>query len=209
MNLHQRMLLQTQRAKLLLNDASENVAQFIDSQIGGQGGFIDRAGQEDLYYTVFGLDVLLALDVPIPQRVSAFITSQVNFEFLDLVHLCCLIRCATTLSLHTFVQAHHPKFLEALEHYQSVDGAYSQEIKAPIGSAYACFLVMDAYQCLETPVPRPEALVACIRAVSCGDGSFSLLPQEKNGDDANNLCGFNCLGAMWRRSSCRKRSLVT
>lgn len=181
MNLHQRMLLQTQRAKLLLNDASENVEDFIQSQIGAAGGFIDRAGQDDLYYTVFGLDVLLALHVSIPECIESFITKQTHIPSLDLVHLCCLIRCADTLQLDTFIQSKRDELLESLESFCSVDGAYNQEKKARSGSAYACFLVMDAYQCLGLSVPRPSALISCIQAVACGDGGFSLLPQEKMG----------------------------
>ena len=182
MNLHQRMLLQTQRAKTLLSDASENVERFIQSQMTPSGGFKDRAGEADLYYSVFGIDVLLALDLSLPKNdFYDFMRSQCDLNALDLIHLCCLIRCAHTLDLLGQLPLDSAELIAGLEAYCSVDGAYNQEKMQATGSAYACFIVLDAYQCLGIEVPRKQAIIDCIQAVSCGDGGFSLLPQERSG----------------------------
>src|SRR3954470_21328413 len=49
--------------KLLGEEASDLVVAFLRSQLNDDGGFKDRAGNSDLYYSVFGLEGLLALRV--------------------------------------------------------------------------------------------------------------------------------------------------
>lgn len=182
MNLHQRMLLQTQRAQLLLNDSSESVITFIESQLSSAGGFMDRAQQPDLYYTVFGIDCSLALGQDLPSAaLQSFLRNESKRNDLDLIHLCCLIRCSASIDYTKLVNEFQGQWLSCLETYQSKDGAYNQEQSAAHGSAYACFIVLDAYQSLGLMPPRMEALLQCIKAVRCDDGSYSLLPQEKIG----------------------------
>ena len=53
------MLQVARLAPRLLGESIENVREFLDSQQTG-GGFVDRDGSPDLYYTVFGLDGLAA-----------------------------------------------------------------------------------------------------------------------------------------------------
>ncbi len=181
MNLHQQMLQKTQLAKLQLQDASENVENFLFKHLDEGGGFLDRAGQPDLYYTVFGIDGLLALEAQIPEHIQSYVQSFTDADQLDLIHLTCLIRCACTLELSGFIDANKSSWLQHLESYASADGAYNQNKDEQNGSAYACFIVMDAYQSLGESIPRPEAMLACIHAVYCGDGGYSLLPQETAG----------------------------
>src|ERR1043165_7263321 len=78
----------------LLAEAAPLVEQFIRGQMNADGGFNDRAGASDLYYTVFGLECLMALRADIPA--SAVVPSLQMFGEgvgLDLVHLACLARC--------------------------------------------------------------------------------------------------------------------
>ena len=181
MKLHQQMLRKTQLAKLLLRDATANVHDFLRSQLSTHGGFTDRSGASDLYYTVFGIDGLLALGEELPREQLINYVRGIASDELDLIHLTCLIRCACTLDADEFIQRESQRWCASLESYAAADGAYNQNKGAAHGSAYACFIVMDAYQCLDQAIPRPQQMIDCVRAVYCGDGSFSLLPQETTG----------------------------
>jgi len=59
----------------------------------GQGGFFyGRAGQEDLYYTFFGLLLSAVTGAKIRQKVCAAKLRSVDFASFDLVHACAWLR---------------------------------------------------------------------------------------------------------------------
>lgn len=87
------MLQVARLAPKLLQEASDPVAGFLHSQFNDDGGAADRSGQSDLYYTVFALEGLIALQRDIPPGVRGFLESFGDGDDLDLVHLCCLARC--------------------------------------------------------------------------------------------------------------------
>ena len=91
------MLQVARLAPNLLQDASSPVAEFLLSQFNDDGGAADRAGQSDLYYTVFALEGLIALQRELPPHVRLFLERVGDGEDLDLVHLCCLARCWAAL----------------------------------------------------------------------------------------------------------------
>ena len=118
MTIRQDMLKAVGRARNLLGDSAELVVNFFRRQINPDGGFKNRFGQSDLYYTVFGIEGLLALgevadskgDVPQKQIIS-FLQRFRNCTSLDLVHLACLARCLANLEHETEVTRSHPKIL--------------------------------------------------------------------------------------------------
>src|SRR5436190_5105850 len=63
MSMRLEMLQVARLAPKVLGESAELVRDFVLKQQNDDGGFRDRAGKSDLYYTVFGLDGLLALDV--------------------------------------------------------------------------------------------------------------------------------------------------
>jgi len=87
------MLQVARLAPKLLQEASDPVADYFLSRFNDDGGAADRAGQSDLYYTVFALEGLIALQRELPDRVRGYLESFGEGESLDLVHLCCLARC--------------------------------------------------------------------------------------------------------------------
>jgi len=91
------MLQVARLAPKLLGEASSPVAEFLLSQFNEDGGAADRAGHSDLYYTVFALEGLIALQRECPPHVRGFLTRFDDGEDLDLVHLCCLARCWAAL----------------------------------------------------------------------------------------------------------------
>ena len=60
-----------------LGESSDLVEAFLRDRLNADGGFQDRAGDSDLYYTVFGLDGLIALQLPLPDSASAFLGRSV------------------------------------------------------------------------------------------------------------------------------------
>src|SRR5438309_6484236 len=81
-----------------LGEAGDLVVSFLRSQQNADGGFKDRAGASDLYYTVFGLDGLITLAAELPktspaaERAQSYLRSFGDGADLDFVHLCCLAR---------------------------------------------------------------------------------------------------------------------
>src|SRR5919106_1099483 len=76
-----------------LGESRPLVADFFRASLNPDGGFRNRSGDSDLYYTVFGLEGLIALQeaLPIP-LVKNYLARFGDGEHLDLVHLACLAR---------------------------------------------------------------------------------------------------------------------
>ena len=91
------MLQVARLAPNLLQEAASPVADYLLSRFNDDGGATDRAGQSDLYYTVFALEGLVALQREFPPHVQSFLESFGDGRDLDLVHLCCLARCWAAL----------------------------------------------------------------------------------------------------------------
>jgi prenyltransferase beta subunit len=88
------MLQVARLAPKLLGESTELVRKFLLQQQNADGGFKDRSGRSDLYYTVFGLEGLLALQAELPApAVADYLRSFGDGPNLDFVHLCCLARC--------------------------------------------------------------------------------------------------------------------
>lgn len=156
--------------KSLGDEASLLVADFLRSQLNADGGFKDRGGASDLYYTVFGLEGLLALRADLPTSVvTEYLRSFGDGEGLDFVHLCCLARCWADVR----GTAPREAILRRLEAFQSRDGAYSQSKNAEHGTVYACFLALGAHQDLGANVPDPGAMLRCMNRLRADDGGFA------------------------------------
>ena len=88
------MLQVARLAPRILGESAPLVEAFLRSKQLADGGFCDRGGESDLYYTVFGLEGLAALKAEVPlDRVEPFLRSYGDGEGLDLVHQACLARC--------------------------------------------------------------------------------------------------------------------
>jgi prenyltransferase beta subunit len=145
--------------------------EFLRSQLAPEGGFRDRGGRADLYYTVFGLEALLALGAPVPPGLPEYLEGFGLGEELDLVHLCCLIRCRASAGLVTEV-ADAGRLIARLESYRAPGGGYSPESGPVEASAYGCFLVAMAYQDLGRQLLCPSEAVRSLMALRTADGGF-------------------------------------
>lgn len=153
------MLQVARLAPTMLGEAAPRVAEFFRSQQRPDGGFADRGGDSDLYYTVFALEGLLALQQPLPiDAVRNYAASFGPGSDLDLVHLACLARCWSILP--TAMQSDCPQdtLVAKLEACRSADGGYAWQPGEANGSLYNTFMVVGAYQDLRLPLPEPDRL---------------------------------------------------
>lgn len=163
-----------------LGESAPLVREFLCSQLTAAGGFCDRSGSADLYYTVFGLESLVAIGEPVPPAVIPYVLGFGLGETLDLVHLCCLIRCRASAGIAT-ADAEADALAARLECYRSTDGGYHAEPGAAVGSAYGCFLVTMAYEDLERPLPSKQRAVECLKQLRAADGGFANQPGQEVG----------------------------
>src|SRR5437867_2622664 len=136
----------------LLAEAAPLVGDFVRGQMNADGGFNDRAGASDLYYTVFGLECLMALRADLPAAtVIPYLQMFGEGVRLDLVHLACLGRCWADVSKAPPENA--AAIAQGIERHRSRDGGYNASIGAQHGTVYGTFMAMGAYQDLKLPMP--------------------------------------------------------
>jgi prenyltransferase beta subunit len=168
------MLQVARLAPNLLGDSGELIGKFLSSQLCSDGGFADRAGHSDLYYTVFGLESFLALRLAPPiASVMGYLETFGAGEDLDFVHLNCLARCWATASQGDFRRFPNEAILRRIETFRSGDGGYAQTPGADAGSVYASFLALGAYEDFHVPAPKPAHLVQSLQSLRALDGAYS------------------------------------
>jgi len=180
MSLRLEMLQVARLGPKLLGESAALVIDFLFSQLNEDGGFKDRTGRSDLYYTVFGLDGLVALQAELPaERVEPFLRCFGNGANLDFVHLCCLARgwAALAKTRSDFSGPGSPEFRDELlgriEVFRARDGGYNPVSGAEFGTAYGGFLAMGAYEDLHGQLPEPQRLADCLRSLETGDGAWT------------------------------------
>lgn len=160
----------------LLGDSRELVESFVRSQLNPDGAFRNRGGESDIYYTVFGLESLVALQAQPPvDDVSRYLRTLGDGDELDFVHLACLARCWAGVT-RNLSSVPADAILDRIEEYRTPDGGYNQSAEASHGTAYGAYLATGAYQDLGGSVPQPERLLASLESVRAHDGAFANVP---------------------------------
>jgi prenyltransferase beta subunit len=161
-----------------LGDSAGLVADFLRGRLTADGGFADRAGAADLYYTVFGLEGLLALraDVPFPV-IDRYLDGFGDGSGLDFVHLACLARCWASMPADLRARAPRDGLLRNVERFRSRDGGFAQTADtdggADRGTVYAAFLGAASYQDLGVPLPRAEEVIRSVERLRADDGGYA------------------------------------
>jgi hypothetical protein len=145
--------------------------RFIQAQWTDEGGFRGRGREGDLYFTVFGIQCLLAMDGELPAQLRAYLESFGDGGDLDLVHACCLARCWAYLDGRA-PGAVRDGLLAKVRGHRSADGGYSATGGAH-GSAYGCFLAVGAHQDLGVELPDSQAVTACIESLRTPGGAYA------------------------------------
>jgi prenyltransferase beta subunit len=164
-----------------LGESRDLVTAFLRERLNPDGGFQDRAGASDLYYTVFGLDALIALQEELPvEQTAAYLVGFGEGAGLDFVHLACLARGWSALRRQPDA-ALVDRLLAGIESCRSDDGGYATTPMAAHGTAYGAFLAMAAYQDLGRSLPESERVVASLQRLRAADGSYGNHPGLKSG----------------------------
>jgi prenyltransferase beta subunit len=177
-----------------LGDARDLVQHFLLEQRHPDGGFQDRSGDPDLYYTVFGLEGLVALQTEPPvESIGGYLRKFGAGDALDFVHVACLARAWATVSSLSgpsgpsgtgglsglsgkplqLDDATRDAIAARLETFRSADGGYAQTPGEESGTIYAAFLALGAYQDLQREMPDAERLLPTIAALRAPDGGYA------------------------------------
>src|SRR5687768_12276107 len=166
------MLQVARLAPTLLGESAPLVSGFLRRALTPGGGFADRGGESDLYYTVFGLEALLALKEAPPAETTAYLEGFASGESLDFVHLTCLARAWGSVSRTGAPGGVRDDLVRRLGEYRSADGGYAVSPRAETGTAYACFLAMGAYEDLGHAIDM-DGLISCLARLRSADGAYA------------------------------------
>ena len=171
------MLQVARLAPTLLQSSADLVGGFFRERYDPAGGFTNRAGLPDLYYTVFGLEGLAALRAPIDaDRTRAYLTGFGDGAALDFVHLSCLARCWANLPEGVPPDDVRQRMLDRIATFRAGDGGFATDPDGDEGSAYGAFVALGAYQDLREPVPDSDALMAQLLTLVAADGGLNNFP---------------------------------
>jgi len=170
------MLQVARLAPRVLGESANLVRDFLRSRIDARGAGLDRADRPDLYYTIFELAGMQALDAPLPDA-SDYLRGFGDGEGLDFIHLGALARCRAAIGSQDNANA----VLARIERHRSRDGGYDIEPGAERGNAYGCFVALGAYQDLGRPQPDPLRMVQCLKLLETPDGAWGNLRGMKQG----------------------------
>lgn len=168
------MLQVARLASKLLGESAELVTRFLTSRLSSEGGFLNREDKPDLYYTVFGIEGLLAMQQPLPKEiVGEWLHQFGDGEGLDFVHLCCLARSWAALDPKALTEEQRRTLASRVEAYRASGGGYHAAKERERGSAYGCLLAVAAYEDLSLPIPDREEVKECMDSLLCADGGWT------------------------------------
>ena len=153
------------------------VQEFLRGQQNADGGFKDRAGRSDLYYTVFGLDALAVFQAkPDLDAVEKFLATFADGDGLDLVHLSCLTRCWGSLGKDRMPKGLRAALLKRLEAFRKPCGGWDNNLQREHGTAYGSFLALGAYQDMGKLPPKPLRILQSLKKLETPDHAWNNHP---------------------------------
>lgn len=171
-------LLQVARlAPRLLGDSAGLVRDFFRNQLAAGGSGLDRDGRPDLYYTIFALAGLQAMDGDIPtEQVEGFLRPYGDGAKLDFVHLSALARCWAVVGKERMPSGLDEAMLQRIELFRKPDGGYEGDAKLSHGTAYGAFVALGAYEDLGRTPPNTLKLIQSLKRLETTDGAWSNVP---------------------------------
>jgi prenyltransferase beta subunit len=172
------------RAPVLLNSEARNsIADFISGQLTPEGGFCNRAGVCDQYYTMFGLTCAATLNIPLPLPKISHYLRQCPPETLDQVHLVCWVKSKMIIQLLRW-QRCYPllrlfyrwgwRFGLKTEpgKFRSADGGFSNKTNDRKSNPYAIFMGLNLYQDCGVKMPDIPGAIAALERCRTEEGAF-------------------------------------
>jgi hypothetical protein len=175
------MLSVARDARPSLGPFSRAVVKYVKGCITADGGCRGRSDESDLYYTVFALDCLLALaDQAPPAKMTEFVLAHGDGNDLDLVHLACLARSWTRLSIEPGDDI-RSRLLENLQTYRCSSGGYNTRRAVPRGSISGTFLAIQTLEDLGRSESIPDGLADTLKPLRTQDGAYANEPRMQEG----------------------------
>lgn len=168
MSLRLEMLQVARLAPAVLGEGADLIEAFVRARQHPDGGFRDRDGGSDIYYSVFAVDALTALQVE-PPNLTDYLKHSLA-EDLDFIHRCSLLR------LHSIIAAGSSppeEALAAVEAQRTPDGGYNETPGAETASAYGTLLGYAAYADHGMRPADEERLLDAIAPLAKPDGGFA------------------------------------
>ena len=177
MSLRLQLLQVARLSPRLLGDSTDLVRDFFRRQLSSEGAGVDRDGRLDLYYTLFALAGLQALDAEVPrEKVEVWLHSHGDGAALDFVHLSALARCWSVVGLERMPRGLDRTLLERIETFRKPDSGYEGDPKLAYGTAYGAFVALGAYQDLGQTPPHSLKLIQNLKNLETPDGAWSNVP---------------------------------
>jgi len=167
------MLQVARLAPNLLGEARDLVPAFLRRCLNADGGFQDRDGASDLYYTVFGLEGLLAFREDPPDATRRYLEGFGGGTSLDFVHLCCLARAWASVSPTGAPPDAAAEIRRRLDGFRSADGGYALNTDRVDSTVYATFLGLGAVEDLKADLVDREGLLRSLASCRAADGGYA------------------------------------
>jgi prenyltransferase beta subunit len=168
MTIRLQMLEAASKSKTVLEDSTELVRKFVEGKLNKDGGFSGRSKPSDLYYTVFGIQSLTALDAKFGPQNTLDYLKNFNPSELDLVNLSCLARCRADLGCTDA----NDDIIDHLKKFQTPDGGYSLDGTGE-GTVYGAFLAVGIFQDAAVTTPYPDKILQTVNKLKTDDGGYA------------------------------------
>lgn len=158
----------------LSQQAIEKIRKYLLSQFDTSGGFLDRGGEADLYYTTFGLmcGIFSGVDLPL-KKIEGYVRGH-NISDMSMIDLACLAKCFFFLRKYgetELTPGEKEVYTRRMEFFRTDSGSFSYDGKGR-GFPYAVFLAVNFYQDLTLDVPEKERILEAIRGYRDPRGTF-------------------------------------
>ena len=166
-------------------------AAYLRTSQNDDGGWPDRDGGSDLYYTGFGLRGLSVLDALSPDvcdRAAGYLRAALKqqtsvVDFFSFLYACLIVQTGGGPDVLADSPPDWPDRVAAtLETFRTSDGGYNKSPGASSGSTYHTFLVGLCFQLLNRPFPDPTAIAQFTLSRRRDDGGFvEVAPMRRSG----------------------------
>ena len=143
---------------------------------------MDRDGRPDLYYTIFALAGMQALEMEVPrEKVVEYLRGKGDGAGLDFVHASSLARCWAAVGRELLAPGQERALLARVESFRKPDGGYEGDARMTHGTAYGAFVALGAYEDLGQTPPNVLKLVQSLKRLETPDGAWSNIPNARTG----------------------------
>jgi len=171
MTIRQDLVRAAARAKEVLDESTNLVAQFLSSKIDPDGGFRGRSSKSDLYYTMFAIEGMIAVCPDFSFELTRKYLRQLDskLDSMGMVDLDCYLRCMADIS-DGFSFGETQRLMDV---FRTPDGGYNIERSAEKGTAYGCFLALGAFQDSGLEIPHGDKILDCLNSLKTISGGYS------------------------------------